>query len=200
MLATVNLAAALGIYRADLSCEQDAVRRCRRGDPSGLAVLVELHQRKALRVAALITRDGALAEDVVSESFLLAFRRIASFDPTRPFGPWFSRVVANEALKTVQRRARERTGDPGTDPFEGLEDAGLPPERLILHAEDAGELRAALERLQPHHRAAVVLRYYADLSEAEIAEALTIPRGTVKSRLFNGLARLRATMMQTRMA
>jgi RNA polymerase sigma factor (sigma-70 family) len=196
----VNLAAALGIHRADLSCEEDAVRRCRRGDPSGLAALVELHQRRALRIAALITRDAALAEDVVSEAFLLAFRRIGSFDPTRPFGPWFHRVVANEALKTVQRRSRERTADPEDDPFGMLEDAGPRPESWTVRAEDAGELRAALERLSPHHRAAVVLRYYADLSEAEIAEALSIPRGTVKSRLFNGLARLRSVMLQTRMA
>jgi RNA polymerase sigma factor (sigma-70 family) len=196
----MNLAAGLGIWRGDLSCEEDAVRRCRRGDPGGLAVLVEMHQRRALRVAALITRDGALAEDVVSEAFLLAFRRIGSFDPSRPFGPWFHRVVANEALKTVQRRARERTADPESDPFGDLEDRGPRPESLTLHAEDAGELRAALDRLAPHHRAAVVLRYYADLSEAEIAEALSIPRGTVKSRLFNGLARLRAVMTQTRMA
>jgi RNA polymerase sigma-70 factor (ECF subfamily) len=194
----VNLAAALRIHRADLSCEEDAVRRCRRGDPSGLATLVELHQRKALRVAALITRDAALAEDVVSEAFLLAFRRIGSFDPNRPFGPWFQRVVANEALKTVQRRGRERTADPEEDPFGAIEDRGPRPESWTLHAEDAGELRAALERLPPHHRAAVVLRYYAELSEAEIAEALAIPRGTVKSRLFNGLARLRATMLQMR--
>ena len=196
----MNLAAALGIHRADLSCEEEAVRRCRKGDPGGLAVLVELHQRKALRVAALITRDPALAEDVVSEAFLLAFRRIGSFDPSRPFGPWFHRVVANEALKTVQRRARERTADPESDPFGELQDSAPRPEHATLRAEDAGELRAALERLPPRHRAAVVLRYYAELSEAEIAQALSIPRGTVKSRLFNGLARLRAAMLQTRMA
>jgi RNA polymerase sigma-70 factor (ECF subfamily) len=182
-------------------CELDeaaAVRLCRRGDPAGLGTLVQLHQRRALRVAVLITRDPLLAEDVVAESFLTAFRRIGSFDTARPFGPWFHRVVANAALKTLQRRARERTPGPDDDPFGELPDPAPEHDRSLLQAEDAGELRAALAQLPARQRAAIVLRYYADLNEAEIAEALGIPRGTVKSRLFNGLARLRTALNHLR--
>ncbi|HEV8636235.1 MAG TPA: RNA polymerase sigma factor [Chloroflexota bacterium] len=188
---------AVGRGAGDLPCELDeaaAVQLCRRGDPAGLGTLVQLHQRRALRVAVLITRDPLLAEDVVAEAFLTAFRRIGSFDPSRPFGPWFQRVVANGALKTLQRRARERTPDPADDPFGGLPDPGPDLDLSVLRAEDAGELRAALAQLPARQRAAIVLRYYADLNEAEIAEALGVPRGTVKSRLFNGLARLRAVL------
>jgi RNA polymerase sigma-70 factor (ECF subfamily) len=197
----VNRPAAGGITVGDLPCDLDeaaAVRLCRRGDPAGLDTLVQLHQRRALRVAVLITRDALLAEDVVAESFLTAFRRIGSFDPERPFGPWFHRVVANAALKTLQRRAREQTPDPSDDPFGQLPDPSPQLDLSLLRAEDADELRAALSRLPAPQRAAIVLRYYADLNEAEIAEALGVPRGTVKSRLFNGLARLRTALAHLR--
>jgi RNA polymerase sigma-70 factor (ECF subfamily) len=197
----VNRPAALGIPLVDLPCDLDeaaAVRLCRRGDPAGLATLIQLHQRRALRVAVLITRDPLLAEDVVAEAFLTAFRRIGSFDPERPFRPWFHRVVANAALKTLHRRAREQTPDPADDLFGRLIDPAPDVERCLLRAEDAAELSAALARLPARQRAAVVLRYYADLNEAEIAEALGIPRGTVKSRLFNGLARLRTALAHLR--
>jgi RNA polymerase sigma factor (sigma-70 family) len=87
--------------------EQDAVALCRTGDPAGLATLVELHQADAVRLAALITRDRQLAEDVAADAFLLAFRRIGSFDPARPFRPWFRRVVATTALKGLAARRGE---------------------------------------------------------------------------------------------
>jgi RNA polymerase sigma factor (sigma-70 family) len=180
--------------------EQEAVALCRRGDPAGLAALARLHQQRALHVAALITRDAQLAEDAVADAFLLAFRRIKTFDQARPFGPWFARVVATTALKALAARRREVPLDA---PFEGAGETGAhtvdalaDPIAWIARLEDRTAIRAAIRALPPKQRAAIVLKYYADLDEAEIARALGIPRGTVKSRLSHGLSRLRSALAQ----
>lgn len=182
--------------------EQDAVQLCRRGDPAGLEALVAVHQARAIRLAALITRDQQWAEDVVADAFLQAYRRIETFDTARRFGPWFHRIVTNTALRAVQSRRREL-------PFEtaGIEDA-LDVDDPAAHdavanverLDDREAIRAALRDLPPGQRAAIVLRYYADLDEAAIADRLAIPRGTVKSRLFNGLSRLRTRLAASRPA
>ena len=188
--------------------ESAAMRLCRRGDPAGLATLVTLHQARAIRLAALITRDLPLAEDVVADAFLTAFRHSQSFDLERPFGPWFHRVVANVALKALAARCREVSlgeADAGTRDARGstpaspgdssqTEDIAM----ILVAQEDRAAVRAAVASLPTDHRAALVLKYFAELDEAEIAQALAIPRGTVKSRVFHGLARLRVKLAELR--
>ena len=180
--------------------EQQAVERCRAGDPAGLAVLVALHQADAVRLAALITRDAHLAEDVATDAFLVAYRRISTFDRTRPFRPWFRRVVATTALKALAARRGEL-------PLDAVPDAAgvdlTDPDACtawIDRHEDRAAVRAALRALPPKQRATVVLRYYAELPEEDIARTLGIPRGTVKSRLFHGLARLRVALARFQLA
>ena len=92
--------------------EKQAIQRLKNGDISGLEFLVACHQVKAVRTAYLITRDLGLAEDIVQDSFLQAFRSIRGFDATRPFEPWFLRSVVNASVKTMQRSARQvQVGD-----------------------------------------------------------------------------------------
>jgi RNA polymerase sigma factor (sigma-70 family) len=87
----------------DADAEQAAVSLLRAGSISGLEVLVCLHQARALRAAYAITHNQAAAEDVVAEAFLRAFERIGGFDPKRPFGPWFLRIVVNLSIKEADR-------------------------------------------------------------------------------------------------
>jgi RNA polymerase sigma-70 factor (ECF subfamily) len=86
--------------------EQEAIARLKRGDVGGLEALVRRYQVQAVRTAYLITRDRALAEDIVQAAFLRAYERIDQFDAGRPFGPWFLRSVANDAVKAAARRER----------------------------------------------------------------------------------------------
>lgn len=86
--------------------ERAAIEQLRRGDIDGLAVLVRRYQLRAVRAANLIVRDRPLAEDIVQTAFLRAYARIDQFDPSRPFGPWFLRVVVNDALKAARRADR----------------------------------------------------------------------------------------------
>ncbi len=89
--------------------EKAAVARLRVGDIRGLAALVEAHQVKAARVAYLIVRDTALAQDIVQAAFVRFYERIAGYDSHRPFAPYFMRMVVNDALAAVKRRDRSRS-------------------------------------------------------------------------------------------
>jgi RNA polymerase sigma-70 factor (ECF subfamily) len=172
--------------------DSDAIARLQRGDIGGLEPLVQRYQVQAVRTAYLIVRDRALAEDVVQAAFLRAYERIHQFDATRPFGPWFLRSVVNAALKTAERR--ERDVPLGDEPGEGviaLPQPGPGLDELLEAAETSAAIWAALGALPPAQRTAIVLRYYLGLSEAEMADRLAVPPGTVKSRLHTARQRLR---------
>jgi RNA polymerase sigma-70 factor (ECF subfamily) len=163
-----------------------AIRRLKRGDIDGLATLVERYQVEAARAAYLITRDLAHADDIVQEAFLRLYRHIQNFDEARPFAPYFMRIVANVAIESAQRASSHEARFPILD--EETVDISAPNNIFDLEQQvEAGQLRDAvwnaLYQLTPKQRAAVVLRYYFDYSEREVAEALDTPQGTVSWRL-----------------
>ncbi|HET6261193.1 MAG TPA: RNA polymerase sigma factor [Chloroflexia bacterium] len=171
--------------------EREAVARLKRGDVSGLEALVRLYQVQALDASYLISRDYALAEDIVQASFLRAYERIHQFDGARPFGPWFLRSVVNSTLTTLTNRRdisleADQAGEAVdlTSPDPGLQE-------MLEAAETREEVIAALDRLSPGQRAAIVMRYYLDLSDAEVSHKLDIPPGTVRRRLHDARQRLR---------
>lgn len=179
--------------------EQEAITRLKRGDIGGLAALVRKYQVQAVQTAYLVTRDRALAEDIVQAAFLRAYERIGQFDARRPFGPWFLRSVVNDAVKAAARRERQvslETGSEGeeTSLADLLADPGPGPEDLVETEEIRQTVWAALGKLPPVQRAAIVLRYYLDLSEAEMADELACPPGTVKWRLHAAQKRLRTLL------
>lgn len=177
-----------------------AIRRLKRGDIGGLEVLIARHQGKALRTAFLITHNEPTAEDVVQDAFIRFYQRAKHFDETRPFEPYFLRSVVNVALNHIER---EKRGHSFTN-----EDL-LEVENLLEHAasvEEQTEFNAlkwqisqALEKLPPRQRVVIVQRYYLEMSEKEMAEALEAPPGTVKWLLSAARARLRALLGSERM-
>jgi RNA polymerase sigma-70 factor (ECF subfamily) len=172
--------------------DQEAIARLKQGDIGGLEWLVERYQVPAVRAAYLVVRDRSLAEDVVQSAFIRAYERIAQFDATRPFGPWFLRSVINDALKVAARWERSVPLD-GDTPGETLPlpDPGPALDDILAAAETSAAIWAALGGLSPEQRTAIVLRYYLNLSEAEMAVRLACPPGTVKSRLYTARQRLR---------
>jgi RNA polymerase sigma-70 factor, ECF subfamily len=171
--------------------EREAIARLQGGDIAGLEVLVRLYQERALHVAYLTTRDYAAAEDVVQTAFLRAYDKIAQFDGSRPFGPWFLRSVVNAAL-TVAVRGRKFELQPTDDT---VFDRQISPEPELYARLEAAETREEIlqliGQLAPAQRAVVVLRYYLDLSDTEIAERLDCPPGTVRRRLFDARQRMK---------
>lgn len=179
--------------------EQEAIARLKRGDIGGLEALVRHYQVRAVRTAYLIIRDRALAEDIVQAAFLRAYERIGQFDSSRPFGPWFLPSVVNDAVKAAARRKGQVSLEAGSEGEEAsladlLADPGPGPGDLVEAAEIRQTVWAALGKLPPAQRAAIVLRYYLDLSEAEMADELACPPGTVKWRLHAARKRLRTLL------
>ena len=175
--------------------EREAIARLRRGDISGLEELVRLYQNEALHVAYLVTLNRQLAEDIVQSAFVRVYERINQFDSTRPFGPWFLRTVRNEALMAVSRRKHPLgLADEGSHDAAWLADPAPRPVELLEAAEAKEAVWAALEKLSPAQRAAVVSRYYLEMSEAEMSRQLGCPRGTVKRRLHDARKRLRSLL------
>jgi RNA polymerase sigma-70 factor (ECF subfamily) len=145
----------------------------------------------AVRTAALLGA-GADAEDVVQEAFVKAYRSLGRFRAGAELRPWLLRIVANEARNhhrtAVRRGAREQAV--------ALPPALLDPGEAVAERELTEQLLAAVSGLPERLRVVVTCRYLLELDEAETATALGLPRGTVKSRLNRGLARLRAELVE----
>ncbi len=174
--------------------EHEAIERLQQGDIGGLEMLVRTHQLRAMRAAYLVAHDRALAEDIVQTAFLRVIDHIGQFDPSRPFGPWFLRIVVNDAVKAVSRDRRHLSLDDdrpeGDVSADSLPAHDVDPAGILLRAETQEEVATALARLTPRQRAVVVLRYYAGLSEAEMMDELGWPRSGVKWHLHAARKRL----------
>ena len=173
--------------------EKQAIDRLLRLDPEGLAWLVERCQLKALRVAFLITRERALAEDVVQDKFARLPGTIRTFDRGRPFEPWFLRGVVNAAIRAVSQRSRSISLADGEEAERWLDQlvAHAPgPEEQMQQAELEQRIWQEMQQLSPQQRAVIVMRYYLEMSEAEMAEAAAVPKGTIKWRLNAARTRL----------
>jgi RNA polymerase sigma-70 factor (ECF subfamily) len=173
--------------------EPELIRRAQRGDTHAYEELVHAYQGIAFRTAYVIARNAADAEEAAQDGFVNAWRALGRFREGAPFRPWLLRIVANEASnrrRSAGRRAslvlRAAAGEPSGD-------AAPSPEAELLSAEQRAMLLAAVETLPEDQRDVVALRYFLGLSEAEVAETLAIPQGTVKSRTARALERLRET-------
>lgn len=155
--------------------------------------LVRRHQELAVRAAHVIAPDGD-AEDACQEAFVKAWAALPRFRAGSPFRPWLLRIVTNEARN--RRRSAGRRSGLALRAAEDrpLDDAAPSPESAVLDHEARATLLAAVNRLGDDDREVIGARYFLELSEAETAEALGIPRGTVKSRLSRAIGRLRAVL------
>jgi RNA polymerase sigma-70 factor, ECF subfamily len=162
--------------------EAAIVRDAQRGSEDAVEELFRRHWRRANRAAFLVVGDAAAAEDIAQESFLAAIRALDRFDRGRPFGPWLHRIAVNRAIDFA--RARALRGESALAEARGENAA---PDSVAL----SDELMSGLRELAPEHRAVVVLRHLLGYTPGEIADMLSLPRGTVNSRLRRGLDRLR---------
>jgi RNA polymerase sigma-70 factor (ECF subfamily) len=171
-----------------------AIHRLKAGDIGGLETLVCRYQVKAVRTAFLILHDESAAEDVAQEAFLRVFERIGRFDESRPFGPYLLRSVVNCALDAAQKASRRRQVTGSLESVEGLIQRSTTMESQAEFNALRGAIANALEKLPPRQRAAVVMRYYLQMSESEMASVLNSRPGTVKWLLNAARARLRALL------
>jgi len=178
--------------------EGQAIQRLKRGDISGLEFLVSHYQVKAVRTAYLITRDLGLAEDVVQDCFIRAFRAIRGFDATRPFEPWFMRSVVNASVKVMQKSARQvEVGDEADESvFVEIISRVESVEEQVESVEIQNQIWDAMQKLSPRQRAVVVQRYFLEMSEKEMAMESGAAAGTIKWLLNAARERLRMLLAE----
>ena len=168
--------------------EIEAVRRLQAGDRSALNLLYCSFAEAAIRTAFLITRSKAAAEDAVQEAFVQVIRNAPTLRDPASFRPWFYRIVVNSAKRLSRNTSR-------LVPFDTehamVDLTALSPEEAAIGFEEINMVRAAIALLNDVHRETIILRYYTDLSEEEIAQAVGVPTGTVKSRLNRAREALR---------
>jgi RNA polymerase sigma-70 factor (ECF subfamily) len=175
--------------------DAELIERARRGEVMAYEELVRRYQDVAVRAAHVIAPDGD-AEDAAQEAFVKAYAALGRFRTGSPFRPWLLRIVTNEA-RNRRRSAGRRTGLAlRVAEDRPLGDAAPSPESAVLAYEARVTLVAALNLLRDEDREVIGARYFLDLSEAETADALGIPRGTVKSRLSRALGRLRVGLVE----
>jgi len=176
--------------------EKQAIQQLKNSDISGLEFLVARHQVKAVRTAYLITRDVGLAEDIVQDSFLQAYRSIRGFDTSRPFEPWFLRSVVHAAVKMMQRSARQvQVGDEADEAVLAELAARVESvEAQVESIEFQNLIWDAMQKLSPRQRAVIVQRYFLEMSEKEMAEEAGTANGTVKWLLNAARERLRGLL------
>ncbi len=179
-----------------LDQEQSLIARSQRGDAQAYESLVREHEQAAFRAAYLITRDPHEAAEVAQDAFLRAFRALHTFKLGLPFRPWLLRIVTNLALNKVQaaQRRAKMTERYAQQVIAGQNDPA--PDNLLEEREQNERLLDAVGRLSRDERSLISLRYFMGLPEAEVAEALSIPLGTVKSRLHRTLAKLKGIIQR----
>lgn len=146
----------------------------------------------SFRTACLILGNRADAEEAVQEAFLRAWRFRDSLADVPSIQPWLYRVVVNSCYSKLRREIPHRDRRAGDEPLAHMPAEGVGPESSAERSEVADTVMAALARLPLSLRVPVVLRYYADLSERDIARAIGRRQGTVKSRLHEARRRLAA--------
>ena len=173
----------------DTAQEQATLSRARQGDRQAFGELVCRYQAGVVNVVYRMCGDLPLAEEAAQEAFIRAWLHLASYRPQFSFRSWLYRIAINAALDALRKRPVEAALD-GLELASGAE----APEAAVERRERAGQVRRAVLALSPASRAVLVLREYEELSYQEIAAALSIPLGTVMSRLNYARSQMRTAL------
>lgn len=152
----------------------EAVQAARRGDREAFRVLVETLMNGTYAIARRMTRDAHEAEDLTQEVFLKLYRFLDRYDPALPFAPWFRKLAVRIGLNYVRR----------ADLPSALPDSVAAQDSRAPDADLGAAVRRALAWLPPQQRAAISLYYLEGRDVGEVADALEVPPGTVKTWLF----------------
>ena len=159
------------------------VRRCLEGDTAAFEVLVNEYQRVAFTVALRMLGDYEDARDATQSTFVKAFEKLASYEPSYRFFSWMYRILVNECLNVRRRRHP-------VDELTAERPSEMPCADAVEAAERHRDVKAALLGLPLHYREVIVLRHFAQMSYEEMSVALEIPMKTVKSRLHTARVQL----------
>ena len=164
------------------------IMQAQQGNDEAFAWLVDHYQAPVFNMCYRMLSDPEGAEDAAQESFLRAYQNLSRFDRQRPFATWLLSIAAHYCIDQLRKKRFSIFSmdvEPSDDeaPFE-LPDPGSPnPENEVVRHEEQGQIQTVLRSLDATDRATVILRYWYDFSEIEIAESLKLTVSAVKSRL-----------------
>lgn len=167
-----------------------AIARAQAGDADGFRVVVERHSRSVFRLAYRMTGNSQDPEDVVQETFLRAYRQLATFEARAAFSTWIYRIAANCSLDII--RGRRHVGDP--EPLAILPSDDPAPDRKVFSEEVRRRVENAMNLLSDQERAAFSLRHYEGLSTEELGATLGIAPGAAKHAVFRAVQKLRRAL------
>ena len=176
--------------------EKQLIERASRGEADAFNALLGAHEKQMYAVALRMCQNRDDAQDCLQEAMIRVFRAISGFKGQSSFSTWLYRITMNTCLDELRRRKnRPNTSldnmvDLGWSPV----DEGISPERHAMNSETRRQLNAAIARLPEDMRSAIVLRDIQGMTYEEIAAALDINVGTIKSRISRGRERLRAVL------
>jgi RNA polymerase sigma-70 factor (ECF subfamily) len=182
--------------------EQDAqlVQQCLRGEGSAWEELIRRHTRRIFNLCYRFTGNGSEAEDLAQEVFLRVYRTLASYRSAHGgFATWMTSVTRNLLIDHYRRTKRDRLTDSLDDAMpvvENKESSARRPDEQALLGELRAQIQAALQHLSPELREAVILRDLQGLEYMEIQAVLSVPEGTVKSRINRGRIELARILQQ----
>jgi RNA polymerase sigma factor (sigma-70 family) len=166
---------------------RDLVERARGGDRAAFATLAADSIGRLFNVAQLMLRDRDLADDAVQETLVLAWRDLKGLRDLDGFDAWLHRVLVRCVYREADRERRRSLGVRHVPETPSYADTST-------EVADRDSLDRGFRRLRPEHRAVLVLHHYLGFSEAEAAAALSVPAGTIKSRLSRATAALRSEL------
>ncbi len=173
--------------------DQELVARVLGGDQAAFSELVELYQQQVYNLTYRMLGNVGEAEDAAQEAFLRAYQHLDRYDPARPFKTWLLSIASNYCIDRLRkRRLTWLSIDEPLPPHPNLTSSAPGPEEAVVLQERSHAIQELLGGLAPDYRAAVILRYWYDMSYAEIAEMLDTTESAIKSRLF----RARQTLAQ----
>lgn len=184
------------------------VRRCVAGDAAAWEEIVQKFNRRIYNICYRFAGSGDDAEDLTQEVFIKIYRTMASFDPERAsFNTWVTTVTRNLLVDHFRKTKNERLTDSidapqggeedGLTLAEKIEDKGVSPDQKVEKQQTKAMVQAALTKLSPELREAVILRDLQDMDYKEIAQVLKVPEGTVKSRINRGRTELARLLQRT---
>lgn len=186
--------------------DEELVAAAAAGDRAAFGELMARYQDRIYGFALRFTANPTDAEDVTQETFLKAYRSIRRFRGDAKFSTWLYQIAKNQCINRFHRGRRRfvhrsvSLDEVGLDqglPLLQLETDAPSPEATSIADETHAQLAAAIASLEPHYRAALILRDVEDLDYGEIAQILAVPVGTVKSRIHRARAELRARLDET---
>ena len=180
--------------------DADLVQQALGGSQAAYHALVARYATPAVNLATRMVQDRALAEDLAQEAFVRAFERLATYDQKRRFASWFFQILHNVTIDHLRHKRPgyrfARWVGEGWSPRVPATASGGAPDALAEQAALVRAVDAALSRIRPEYREAVVLRYREDLSVQEIADTMRMPVGTVKIYLYRARKELASILSE----